>query len=372
MIDAFDGPSAAVFHSRMFMRRVSLGVLAAFGLAMFSAAGAAQAKETPPAVIRLAGQGNASGTPYGSAVIGVVRAKQYLEDEFKADGVKIEWQFPRGTGPAINEAIANGQLDFANYGGLPNIVGRGAGLPTKVLASYGTSPIYVLARTGTNINGIADLKGKKVSVSRGTILQLSLSTLLAQAGLKEKDVQLFDLDSADQVTAITSGDVDAVLGSSNLLVLPEKGIGKIIYSTKGKVDAASTFGSFVVTEAFAKKYPETTQRVVNAFTKAAYYSSQESNRDDLVKTWELTGVPHKGVVQDYAGDSLKDRMSPLLDEFYLANVKRGVAFAQEQKLIRRPIKVDEWVDASFLNKAIKSLGYEGFWVKHDANGQPVN
>lgn len=85
------------------------------------------AQEPSPKVIRLAGPGNAEGKPFGTGTLGVLKVKGYLEDEFRKDGVRIDWQFPRGTGPAINEAFANGQLDFASYGGLPNIVGRGGG-----------------------------------------------------------------------------------------------------------------------------------------------------------------------------------------------------------------------------------------------------
>jgi sulfonate transport system substrate-binding protein len=348
---------------------LSVARLASLTLAL---CGLALANEAPPPVVHVAGQGNASGTPYGSAVIGVLKARHYLEDEFKSDGVKIEWQFPRGTGPAINEGLANGQIDFANYGGLPNIVGRGAGLATKVLASYGTSPAYVIVRNGANIATLADLKGKKLAVSRGTILELSLSTLLGRAGLTQKDVQLFDLKSADQVTALSTGDIDAIVGLADLLALPERGLGKIIYSTKAKghVDPANAFGSFVVTEAFAKKYPATTQRVVNAFVKAAHFASQEANRDELIRIWELTGTPRQALVNDYKDDVLGDRLSPLLDDFYVGNVQRGIAFAREQKLVRRTIDLGQWVDSSFINKAIKDLGYERDWTPRDANGRP--
>ncbi len=159
-------------------------------------------QETPPPVIRLAGPGNASGAPYGNAVFGFMRVKKILEDEFKAEGVKIDWQFPRGTGPAINEAFANGQLDFSNYGGLPNIVGRGAGLRTKVLASNGVSPVYVVARKDAPVNSIQDLKGKKISVSRGAIYEWSLNRILSTASLNERELEIFDLQSADQISGI--------------------------------------------------------------------------------------------------------------------------------------------------------------------------
>ncbi|GAB4068564.1 ABC transporter substrate-binding protein [Ancylobacter sonchi] len=351
--------------SRTFGRRL---LIAAAALAAFVAIPARA--ETPPDVIRLAGQGNAAGKPYGSAVIGVVRAKEYLEKEFAKDGVKIEWQFPRGTGPAINEALANGQADFANYGGLPNIVGRGAGLKTKVLASYGTNPSYLVARPDRGVEKIADLKGKKIAVSRGTINELALNRVLAQGGLTEKDVTIFDLQSADQVAAVTTGDVDAVLGGNNLLPLVEKGTVKTVYSTKGSPAPGSLFGSFIVTEAFASKYPETTKRVVKAFVEAAAFASDEKNRDAVLDIWALTGVPREALANDFAGDKLADRLSPLLDDFYKTNITNGVTFALENKLIKTSFDVNQWIDPTYLNAAIKELGVEKAWTARNAKGEP--
>ncbi|QKJ86901.1 Alkanesulfonates-binding protein [Paramixta manurensis] len=335
---------------------------------LFTLALPAQAAETLPKVIHIAGQGNPYGTPYGTAVIGVLRAKGYLEKAFAADGVKIDWQFPQGTGPAINEALANGQLDFANYGGLPNIVGRGSGLRTRILASYGSSPIYVLARNGSGINTLKALKGKKIAVSRGTILELSLATLLQSVGLTENDIQLFDLKAADQISALTSGDIDVVVGNSDILPLRDKGIGEVIYSTKGKTDPANIFGSLVVTEQFAQHYPQATQRVVDAFVQAAAFASDEKNRRQVLDIWAQTQIPRASLESDYQGDLLKDRLSPLLDDYYRANLRRGITFARESKLIRRDIDVAQWVDDSYLNHAITQFGYQTLWTQKEANG----
>lgn len=353
-----------MYFDRVSRREALAGIMSA----AIGSVAHASAAELPPKVLRIGGQGNPDGRPYGSAVIGVVRAGEYLEREFAKDGTAIDWQFPRGTGPAINEAIANGQLDFANYGGLPNIVGRGGGLRTKVIASYGTLPTYVVARTGSGIERLEDLKGRKVTVSRGTVIELALNRFLEKVKLTEADVQLFDLISTDQIAAVGSGDVDAVVGTSNLLPLVGKGAAKVIASTKGKVDPASGFGSFVVTESFAAQYPQTTARVMRAFLQAARFASDEANRDKLIDMWALTGQPRDTIAADYQGDSLADRNSPLIDNFFVANVKNGIHFALDAKLIRRPVDADAWIDRSYLDAAVKALGYEKVWAPHDANG----
>lgn len=347
-------------------------VAAAFSLLLagWAATTPASAQEALPKVIRLAGPGNAEGKPFGTGTLGVLKVKGFLEDDFKKDGVRIDWQFPRGTGPAINEAFANGLLDFASYGGLPNIVGRGAGLHTKVLAAYGSSPTYLVARNGSGIATIADLKGKKVTVSLGTILQLALASLLERQGLTSKDVQIFDLITADEISAVQSGDVDAVVGTSSVLSVVEHGYGKIVFTTKGKIDPAANFGSFIVARDFADKYPQTTQRVLRAFLRAAYFSAQEENRSELYDIWARAGQSRAAVAIDYDGDSLRDRSNPLLDAFYVANVKRGIQFSLDSKLIKSGFDVDAWIDRSDLDAALKALGYDRFWQPHDAKGLP--
>ena len=74
---------------------------------------------------------------WGGSPGGVVRVNQWLEQAFAADGVKVEWLFFKGAGPAVNEALSNRQIDFAYQGDLPQVVGRANGLKTKLLLVSG-------------------------------------------------------------------------------------------------------------------------------------------------------------------------------------------------------------------------------------------
>jgi len=144
----------------------------------------------------------------------------------------------------------------------------------------------------------------------------------------------------------------------------------VVFTTKGRVDPASNFGSFIVAEDFARKYPDLTQRVLQNFVKAAYYSSQEEHRDELYDIWARAGQSRASVAIDYDGDSLKERANPLLDVFYVANVQRGVQFSIDKKLIKSGFEVDAWIDRKGLEEAVTTLGYAGFWHPHDAKGAP--
>lgn len=323
-----------------------------------------------PAVIRLGGQGAGFGKPYGTGIIGTLQAKGFVEEEFKGENVKVEWTFFNGTGPAINEALANNLLDFANYGGLPNIVGRAGGLKTKILASYGVANVYAAVRKDLPVETIKDLKGRKVAVAKGTINHLSMNRLLAENGLTEKDLQIVHLTASDQLPALTSGDVDAAFGTFNFLALRDKGIVKIVADTRSGPQPASFFGAFATTEDFAAKHPDTTRRVVKAYVKAAHWASLEENRNELLDLWALSGTAREALAEDLAGQDLKGRNTPLIDAFYRDQYKEGVRFAQENKLIRNPIDLDAWIDPTHLKAALKELNLETFWTERGADGKP--
>ena len=59
----------------------------------------------------------------GGYWIAVAHAKGMLEEEFKKDGIKVNWFFFKTAGPGVNEAISNNLLDFAWQGDLPQIIG---------------------------------------------------------------------------------------------------------------------------------------------------------------------------------------------------------------------------------------------------------
>lgn len=351
------------------LRRLSAGVAALLAAALSPAVLPSAAQADSPTVIRLGGQGSGFGKPYGTGIIGVLRAGNYVEDEFKAEGIKVEYTFFNGTGPAINEALANGQLDFANYGGLPNIVGRAGGLRTKIVASYGVGEAYVAVRKDLPVQSIADLKGRKVAVAKGTINHLSMNRLLERHGLTEKDVQLVHLTASDQLAALTSGDVDAAFGSFNFLALRDQGVVKIITSTR-EAPAASFFGAFTVTEDFAARYPEATRRVVKAYVRAAHWASLEENRDALITLWALSGTAPQALAEDIQGQPLAYRNNPVIDDFYIEQYRAGVAFALENKLIRKTVDLDSWIDRSHVDAAVRELGLQSVWKARGADGKP--
>ncbi|KYF87847.1 nitrate ABC transporter substrate-binding protein [Sorangium cellulosum] len=331
------------------------------------------ARADAPRVIRVAFAGVGIGNrPFvGGSSLSVVHARGLLEEEFKKDNIKIEWSFFKGAGPAVNEAYANNLLDFALQGDLPSSIGRAGGLKTKLLAGVSTRQhTYLAVPSDSSISSLADLKGKKVALFKGTNLQLAVNKILAGSGLSERDLRILNMDNATAKAALATRDIDAAFGGYDLLTLQDQGIAKIVYTTKNDSPAYLRHAHLIVTEEFANKYPDVTKRVVKVVVQAAHWIAQnEANPAPIYQLWSKSGTPYANFKADQTGDSLKVRASPLFDEYLISRYKAAAADAKRFGLIRSTFDVDSWIDLRFLNAALKELNLEGYWPEFDANGK---
>ena len=345
---------------------------AVFGaIGLLFAAGATLATAAPEVVrIGVASAGGGEPVTWGGSPGGVVRVNQWLEDAFKASGVKVEWLFFKGAGPAVNEALSNKQIDFAYQGDLPAVVGRANGLKTKVLVVSGArNNLYVVTPPKSDIAGLADLKDRKVSIFRGTNGHLVAINALAGVGLAERDLKTVNHDTGSAQAAIVSNGVDAAFGGYEWFKVRDQGLAKVIYSTQGKDPALTRQAALLVREEFEQAHPAEVQKVVDTFVRAADWSSDEKNRAALFRIWALSGIPVASWQAEFDKQSLADRNSPLIDDFILARYQAVADDAAKLKLIRRPVSIDGWFEPRYLKAALKQQGLDRRWSTFDATGR---
>jgi len=337
--------------------------LAAFGINPVLA-------EDKPKVVRFGSPGSSYGKPLGAGQIGFIQARNLFEEEFKKDGITIEWNFIKATGPGVNEALSNNSIDIGSLGDLPSIAGRSGGLKTRLVAVSGRGGnTYVVVPADSTINSIRDLKGKKVGVALGTYMHAALLKIIKDAGLTVRDLNLVSADSATLNTAIATKDVDAAFISSDAYTLRSRGVARIIYDTKNAPVFYQQSGALVVREAFAKRYPDTVKRFVKVWVKASQLAGQ--NKAETLKLNTRTGSPLATLKEDAEGKSMLFAYSPVFDEHFLNHYKRSIGFYKENKLIRKTFDIEkEWIDRSYLDAALKDLKLEKFWPQYDVNGNP--
>ncbi|MDB5359278.1 MAG: hypothetical protein JWO51_575 [Rhodospirillales bacterium] len=329
-----------------------------------------------PVTIRIGYPGvGADNRPFASGdIVAVAHAGHFVEDEFANDpDIKIEWTFFRGAGPALNESLAAGHLDFAaGLGDLPSIVGRANGLKTRfILTDKVRDTIYLAVRPNSGINRVEDLAGHRLSEFKGTNLQLAADKVLAAHGLSERNARFINLDTGSALAALTAGEIDGTFGSIELLGLRDRGIVELPYSTKAEAANFGRHSATFVTEAFDQAHPELVQRFVDAFVKAARFGADEAHRSAVFDLWAKAGYPPQAFAEDFADERLANRISPLIDAYVISRYRDQAAHVRQYGLIRKDIDVDSWFEPKYLEAALKAQNLESFWPQYDAEGHKV-
>src|SRR5450631_286683 len=119
----------------------------------------------------------------------VLKQKGLLEKEFAKDGIGIVWVQSAGSNKAL-EFLNAGSIDFGSTAGSAALVAKINGNPIKSIYVYSRPEWTALVTTkDSKIATVADLKGKRVAVTRGTDPHIFLVRALLDAGLSEKDIR---------------------------------------------------------------------------------------------------------------------------------------------------------------------------------------
>ena len=186
------------------------------------------------------------------------RIAQEAKELEKATGYKINWkQF--GGGGAVIKAMASGAVQVGEIGsaGIAASVSRGEPLELFwILDDIGSAEALV-ARNGSGINGLKDLKGKKIAMPYNSTTHFHTIVALQQAGVNPADVQILNMRPPEVRAAWQRGDIDATFIWNPVLSEVKKN-GKVIL-TSGKISAdtgKATFDGFVVNKDWAKQHQD--------------------------------------------------------------------------------------------------------------------
>ena len=217
----------------------------------------------------------------------VLKQRGLLEKEFAKDGISIVWVQSAGSNKAL-EFLNAGSIDFGSTAGSAALVAKINGNPIKSIYVYSRPEWTALVTTrDSKIATVADLRGKRVAVTRGTDPHIFLVRALLGAGLSEKDITPVLLQHADGKTALIRGDVDAWAGLDPMMAQAEIEDGAKLFYRKAD---ANTWGILNVREQFLKDYPDIVRRALAVYEDARKYSL--ANYDELKKTFiAVTKLP---------------------------------------------------------------------------------
>jgi sulfonate transport system substrate-binding protein len=181
------------------IRRATISIVAAVVLASANTAIA----QTPDQ-IRI-------GYQKSSTLTAILKTNGELEKALAALGVRVSWhEFTSGL--PLLEAINTGNVDFgADVADTVPLFAQAAGAKLAYVAEESASPSAqaILVAADSPIKTLADLKGRKVAVTKGAGSHFLLLAALAKSGLSFKDISPAYLTPADGRAAFIGGNVDA-------------------------------------------------------------------------------------------------------------------------------------------------------------------
>ena len=133
---------------------------------------------------------------YGNFIL--LKGTGALDKTLAARGFKVEWtEFP--SGPPLLEALNAGAIDIGQTGEAPPIFAQAANAGFVYVAHEPPAPKgeAILVPKDSPIKSVADLKGKKVALNKGSNVHYLLVKLLEQSGVKYSEIEPVFLAPAD-------------------------------------------------------------------------------------------------------------------------------------------------------------------------------
>ena len=187
----------------------------------------------------------------------IVKNNKWLEEALPEYNIK--WT-KFDSGADVNTAFIAKELDFGALGSSPAARGLSAPLniPYRVafILDVAGDNEALVARNGSGINTVAELRGKRIGTPFASTAHYSLLAALAQNGLSVSHVQLVDLQPQAALAAFDRGDVDAVYTWLPTLDQVRKNGKDLITSRQLAKEGKPTLDLAAVADEFADAHPE--------------------------------------------------------------------------------------------------------------------
>ena len=287
----------------------------------------------------------------------VARKEKYYEKQL---GIKVKI-VKFDSGKDVNTALAAGSIDASELGSNPTALGIGNGLNYDVIyiGDIIGSAESLVVKNNANVNSVSQLKGKKIAVPFASTSHYSLLNALKQAGLKESDVKLLDLEPNDIHAAWKRGDIDAAYVWYSVLNNLVKD-GKILTgSDKLAKQGIITADLVVARRDFAKSNKNLVVRYIKALNQAN--DLDQKNKEQSIKDIsEILNISESDAKFQRNGFEWIDGKKQLSKEYLgenIANVLKNTAdFLKEQGSIKKSPTLKEYKDhvqTKYLKEALE-------------------
>jgi sulfonate transport system substrate-binding protein len=267
--------------------------------------------------------------------LALIMKKQGLLDRALAPkGVTVKWiEFPAG--PQMLEALNAGSLDIGATGAPPPVFSQAAGADLVYVAAE-PPPVTseaIVVKPDSPIRSVAQLRGKKVALQRGSGSHLLLVAALEKAGMSIRDVRAVYLAPADARAAFEAGAVDAWVIWDPYLAAAQKAYRpRVLADRTGLLPA---YGFYLAARPFVQRAPDVVSTVLEQFAQAGQWANTHQ-QEMIVLMAPQVGVP-VDVIATWLARTRAGTM-PVTKEIE-ASQQRVADLLYREKLIPHPVTI---------------------------------
>lgn len=239
-------------------RRHALGLLAAGIAAGLHGQALSRTPSQPLSEVRIGYQ------KYGTLTL--LKGRGTLEKRLAARKIAVKWtEFPAG--PVLLEGLNVGSIDFGTVGEAPPIFAQAAGARLVYVGHEPASPSSeaIVVPKGSALRTLADLRGKKIALNKGSNVHFLLVRALEKAGIPYSAIQPVYLPPSDARAAFERGSVDAWVIWDPFLAAAEQQLGaRVLADGRGLV---SNHQFYLASRSFAEAHPDVNRIVLEEIAK---------------------------------------------------------------------------------------------------------
>jgi sulfonate transport system substrate-binding protein len=271
----------------------------------------------------------------------VLKGRGGLEERLARLGVQVSWnEFPAG--PQLLEGLNVGSIDFGTVGEAPPVFAQAAGADLVYVANQPPAPKgeAILVQKNSPIRTLADLRGKKVALNKGSNVHYLLVKALEHAGIPYADITPVYLAPADARAAFEKGAVDAWAIWDPFYAAAQRQLDARVLTDGTGLVANLQF--YLASRGYAQRRPDVIAAIVDELGKLDAWA-RDHPKDVAAALGPQVGLPPD--VANLAAGRLAYGIAPITPDVAREQQKIADTFYQ-LKLIPRAIRVSDALPAA--------------------------
>ena len=266
------------------------------------------------------------------------------------------------SGPDIGPMVAGGSAPISLQTNFMDIILASNDVEVKIVAPIaqiaGTQA--VVAGPNLTINSPKDLEGKTFGIPAGADVQIAINKMAEEYGVDLSKIKVANLAPSDALTALQSGDIDAMAGWEPFITKAIASGGKLLFSGTSNalegnskpVEWMSVHSTLQVTDDFLEENPNTIKAVIRALEKATVYINE--NREEAIKVL----APELHLEEEELTEIMNRNVYDMTSDDAFINISNGSTvtdYLLETGNIQSVPAMSDYIDLSLLKEVNSNL-----------------